>query len=47
MTHQQTKISKTISYALRHRPDEFGLKLDVEGWVPINDLTKAASSNAS
>ena len=45
MTHQQTKISKTISYALRHRPDEFGLKLDAEGWVHISDLTKAASSN--
>ena len=45
MTHQQTKISKTISYALRHRPDEFGLKLDAEGWVSIEDLTKSASSN--
>ena len=45
MTHQQTKISKTISYALRHRPDKFGLNLDAEGWVPINDLIKAASSN--
>lgn len=45
MTHQQTKISKTISYALRHRPDEFGLRLDAEGWVSIEDLTKAASSN--
>jgi len=45
MTHQQTKISKTISYALRHRPDEFGLKPDAEGWVPINDLIKSASSN--
>ena len=45
MTHQQTRISKTISYALRHRPDEFGLNLDAEGWVSIKDLIKAASSN--
>ena len=45
MTHQQTKISKTISYALRHRPDEFGLKLDAEGWVSINDLLMSVSSN--
>ena len=38
MTETQTKISKTISYALRHRPDEFGLKPDAEGWVPLYDL---------
>ena len=45
MTKTQTKISKAVSYALRHRPDEFGLKLDAEGWVDINDLTKAVSKN--
>ena len=45
MTKTQTKISKAVSYALRHRPDEFGLKLDAEGWVDIYDLTKAVSKN--
>ena len=45
MTKTQTKISKAVSYALRHRPDEFGLKLDAEGWVDIKDLTKAVSKN--
>ena len=29
------KASKTISYALRHRPDQFGLALDKEGWIGI------------
>ena len=32
------KLSKEISYALRHRPDEYGLELDNEGWVEIQDL---------
>lgn len=45
MTENQTKISKTVSYALRHRPDKFGLKLDAEGWVSIDDLLKAVSEN--
>jgi len=45
MTKTQTKISKAVSYALRHRPDEFGLQLDAEGWVDINDLTNAVSKN--
>lgn len=45
MTGKQVKISKSVSYALRHRPDEFGLKLDAEGWVDIETLTKAVSGN--
>ena len=45
MSKTQTRISKAVSYALRHRPDEFGLKLDSKGWVDINDLTKAVSEN--
>lgn len=44
MTEQQTKISKTVSYALRHRPDSFGLKPDAEGWVSVDALTKSVSS---
>ena len=35
------KASKTISYALRHRPDQFGLALDKEGWIGIDALTRA------
>lgn len=44
MTDKQIKISKTVSYALRHRPDSFGLKPDAEGWVSVDDLTKSVSS---
>jgi len=27
------RLSKTISHALRHKPEEYGLILDAEGWV--------------
>jgi putative RNA 2'-phosphotransferase len=32
------KISKLISHALRHEPEKYGLKLDPDGWVYIDDL---------
>lgn len=31
-------LSRLISLVLRHRPDEFGLLSDPEGWVPVDDL---------
>ncbi|MEW4453513.1 RNA 2'-phosphotransferase [Bremerella sp. JC817] len=35
------KISKTMSYVLRHRPDMAGLTLAPGGWVAIADLLEA------
>lgn len=32
------QISKSLSYWLRHRPDDIGIKVDKEGWVDINEL---------
>ncbi|MCL4116055.1 UNVERIFIED_CONTAM: hypothetical protein GTU68_003732 [Idotea baltica] len=32
------KLSKIISHALRHEPELYGLTLDNEGWVEINEL---------
>ena len=34
-------LSKLMSYILRHRPDEFGLVLDEEGFVSIKELHQA------
>ena len=31
-------MSKTISFALRHRPQDLGLVLDKEGWCTVQDL---------
>jgi putative RNA 2'-phosphotransferase len=33
-----TKISKYMSYVLRHRPDAAGLRLDPQGWVYLDAL---------
>ncbi|BCL17900.1 RNA 2'-phosphotransferase [Micromonospora sagamiensis] len=32
------RLSKRMSLALRHQPDQFGLTLDRGGWVPVDDL---------
>ncbi|SHI24946.1 putative RNA 2'-phosphotransferase [Sporobacter termitidis DSM 10068] len=38
MISDYTALSKEISYALRHAPHEYGLTLDKQGWVPVEDL---------
>lgn len=32
------KLSKALSYALRHHPEEFGIELDEEGWASVPQL---------
>ncbi|NPV30718.1 MAG: RNA 2'-phosphotransferase, partial [Firmicutes bacterium] len=32
------KLSKQISYALRHAPWKYGLELDGEGWANLRQL---------
>lgn len=39
------KISKRLSYVLRHRPDSVGLELGDGGWVRVDDLLAALASN--
>lgn len=36
-----TKLSREISYALRHAPWEYELEMDEEGWVSIEQLLDA------
>ncbi|TWT35987.1 RNA 2'-phosphotransferase [Posidoniimonas corsicana] len=38
------KISKQLSYVLRHRPDSVGLELGEGGWVRVDDLIAAFAS---
>ncbi|RSK33291.1 RNA 2'-phosphotransferase [Hymenobacter metallilatus] len=38
---QNTELSKLLSYALRHRPEELGLTLTAQGWVPVSNLLAA------
>ncbi len=36
--NEHTKISKLLSYVLRHKPDAIGLTLDDQGWADIDTL---------
>ena len=40
------KLSKEVSYALRHAPWEYELELDKNGWVPIAQLLQAFHKTA-
>jgi putative RNA 2'-phosphotransferase len=40
-----TKLSKEISYALRHHPEEYELELDNLGFVEINQLLDSLNSS--
>ncbi|CAD7694867.1 unnamed protein product [Ostreobium quekettii] len=41
------KISKRLSYVLRHRPDSAGLELGNGGWIRVDDLLAALASNGN
>ena len=38
MTHQNTSLSKFMTKILRHKANDYGLNIDNEGFVKINDL---------
>ena len=42
---QLTRISKTLSYHLRHRPDALGLTLGPGGWVAVDTLLAALAQH--
>ena len=43
----KTKLSKTISYILRHNPQSFNLKLNVDGSVKTEELLSALKNKFS
>lgn len=38
------KVSKFLSFVLRHKPEAINLKLDDQGWAEISELIEKASS---
>lgn len=38
-------ISKTMSYILRHKPEDYGLSMDAHGWVSVQELVDALVIN--
>ena len=45
MNRRLTKISKYMSFILRHHPETIGLELDSERWASVEELV--AKANAS
>src|SRR2546421_515335 len=39
-------LSRSVSDALRHKADAYGLQLDPEGWVEVNALLAALKSRS-
>lgn len=43
MEKKLTKVSKYLSFLLRHKPEVIGLKLDEQGWASIDELIDKTS----
>ncbi|MFM7402853.1 MAG: RNA 2'-phosphotransferase [Erythrobacter sp.] len=41
MSQELAKRSRTLSYWLRHAPEQGGLRLDAAGWAPVADVLAA------
>lgn len=41
---ERNRISKFLSYVLRHRPDAIGLRLDGQGWACVDELVEKANA---
>lgn len=47
MQERLVKLSRVMSHALRHKPEQYGLTLDNEGWVATADLVNALSRHSN
>ncbi|MFK8012397.1 MAG: RNA 2'-phosphotransferase [Marinicellaceae bacterium] len=45
MKSELNKISKFLSYVLRHKPEAIGIQLNKEGWITVDELIDAANKN--
>lgn len=45
MNKKLTKISKILSYVLRHNPSSIDIELDSNGWVDVDELLQAMNNN--
>lgn len=44
MDNRLIKISKFLSYVLRHHPEKIGIKMSQEGWVDIRELIEKSKN---
>jgi len=47
MVANEIKVSKFLSYVLRHKPDSIGLTMSENGWVSIDELIRKSDVNLS
>lgn len=45
MNKRLTRISKYLTFVLRHEPQSIGIKLDDEGFVTVDELVKNANAS--
>jgi putative RNA 2'-phosphotransferase len=45
MNKRLTKLSKYLTYILRHEPHAIGLKLDEEGFLNVEELVRNANAS--
>ena len=43
--NQLKRVSKRMSYVLRHQPSSIGIKLDEQGWIDVEELLEAFAKN--
>lgn len=43
--NQARRISKFMSYVLRHHPDKIGIELDEGGWIDVDQLLEAFANH--
>ena len=41
----EQEFSKFLSFILRHKPEEIGLKIEENGWVNTSELIKAVNNH--
>ena len=44
MSFDPVKLSKFLSFVLRHKPDSIGLVLDPQGWISIDELIEKSAA---
>ena len=45
MNKRLTKISKYLSFILKHHPEAIGMTLDAEGWLNVDELVTNANAS--
>lgn len=43
----RTRVSKFLSFVLRHRPDSIGIELDDAGWVEVETLLRRSQASGT